>query len=84
MITGLHKAGGKRDSTLEQKQNPVYAKTQWDRAVTPQETEPDLPASGGGSTVVVWAGSGLPWGWGDRQQWSWKGPFGVSPLGHHD
>ena len=78
---GLHKTEGNRDSTLEQKQNPVYAKTQWDRAMTPQETEPDLPASVGGSAVLVWAGSG------DGETDSsgpGKGPLVVSPLRHHD
>ena len=44
------------------KQNLVHAKTQREGAVTPQETEPDLPAGVGGSPVEAWAGSDSPWG----------------------
>ena len=46
-LTGL---GGNRDSTLgEHTQSSVHIRTQGERAVTPQETEPDLPASVEGS-----------------------------------
>ena len=41
-------------------------------AVTPQETEPDLPASVGGSPVEVWVVSGSLWGQGHWQQQSWE------------
>ena len=49
------------------KQNLVCTKTQGKAAVTaprPPETEPDLPASVGGSPVEVWVGSSSLWGWG--------------------
>ena len=41
-------------------------------AVTPQETEPDIPSSIGGSPVEVYVGSVLPWGQGHWQKQSWK------------
>ena len=40
------------------------------REVTPQETELDLPASDGGSSVESWIASGLLQGWGRWQQQS--------------
>ena len=43
-------AGGNRDSTLGgHTQSSVCIRTQGEEAVIPQETEPDLPASVGGS-----------------------------------
>ena len=53
--TGLGK------QTLERhKQNLVYTRTQVKGAVTPQETEPDLPVSVQESLAEVWLDSGLP------------------------
>jgi hypothetical protein len=49
--------------------------------VTPQETEPKLPASVGGSLVEAWVSRGSPQGWGDWQQLSGKVPLGIKPLG---
>ena len=46
-----------------------------------EDTEPDLPASVGGSPVVAWVGSGSLQGQGHWQQRSWKLPLGLSPLG---
>ena len=54
------------------------------RAVTPQETGSDLPASVGGSPVEVWVGSGSPQG---KQHWLehfWKVPPGKIPLGGYN
>ena len=41
------------------KQNPVCAKTQEKGAVTPQETDPDLPVSVQESLLEAWVGDGL-------------------------
>ena len=49
------------------------------RAVTPGETEPDLPASVGGSPAEVGSGCGSPWGQGHWQQKFWEVLLGVSP-----
>ena len=46
------------------KQNPVHTRTQEKGAVTPQETEPDLPVSVWESLAEVWVDSGLSWGQG--------------------
>ena len=46
------------------KLNLVYTTTQEKGAVTPQETEPDLPVSVQESLAEVWVDSGLPWGQG--------------------
>ena len=52
---------GEADSCLGgYKQNLVCAKTQRKGAVIPQETEPKLPASVGGSPVEVWVGKASP------------------------
>ena len=56
MIAGL-RTGGNRDSTLGvHTQSLVCTRTQGEGAVTPQETEPDLPASVGGSPAEVGGG----------------------------
>ena len=47
-------------------------------AVTPGETEPDLPASVGGSPAEVVGGSVSPWGQGHWQQKFWEELLGVS------
>ena len=47
----------------EHKQNLVHTRTQEKGAVTPQETDPDLPVSVQ-SLVEAWVGSGLLQGWG--------------------
>ena len=63
--TGL----GETDSTLgRHTKNPVHSRTQGKGAVTPQETEPDILAGVGGSSVEVWVGSDSPWGWGHLEQ----------------
>ena len=43
------------------------------------ETEPDLPASVGGSSAEVGAGSVSLWGQGHRQRRFWKVLLGMSP-----
>ena len=58
------------------KQNFACTKTQRKGAVTPQETEPKLPASVGGPPVKEWVGRGSPQGRGH-----WKIPLGINPLG---
>ena len=51
---------GETDSTVgRHKQNLACTKTQGKGAVTPQETEPNLPASVGGFPMEVWISSGL-------------------------
>ena len=58
----LHRTG---KQTLEgHKQNFVHIRTQEKGAVTPQETDPDLPVSVQESPVEVWVGGGLLQGWG--------------------
>ena len=64
LLQDFHKTRGNRDSTLRgHKQNLSCTRTQEKGAVTPQETEPDLPASVGGSPVKIWVSSGSPQGW---------------------
>ena len=46
------------------KQNLVHTRTQEKGAVTPQETDPDLPMSVQEPLVVAWVGSGLLQVWG--------------------
>ena len=46
------------------KQNLVNTRTQEKGAVTPQETDPDLPVSIQVSPVEAWVGGGLVKGWG--------------------
>ena len=46
------------------KQNLVCTRTQEKGAVTPQETDPDLPVSVQESLAEVWVNSGLTRGWG--------------------
>ena len=47
-----------------QKQNLLQSRTQEKGAMTPQETEPDLPAIVLESLVEAWVDRGLPWGQG--------------------
>ena len=55
---------------------PCDTKTQKKGAVTPQKTEPKLPASVGGAPVEEWVS------WGPQQGWGhWKVPLGLNPLG---
>ena len=44
------------------KQNLVCTRTQEKGAVTPQETDPDLPVSVQETPAQAWANSGLMWG----------------------
>ena len=76
LITGLPHDMGEIDSSLgAHKQNLAYTKTQGKGAVTPQETEPDLPAGVG----EAWINSGSPWGLGHCQQQSYKRSLDISP-----
>ena len=53
-MQNFDKTGGNRDSTLGgHTQNSVHTRTQGEGAVTPEETEPDLPASVGGCPAEV-------------------------------
>ena len=61
-------------------QNLVCTGTQGKGAGTPQETEPDLPASAGGSPADAWVGSRSLWGWGHQQQPSRELPLGTNLL----
>ena len=63
MIIGLHRTRGNKDSSLGgHKQN--LDKTQREGAMSPQETDPKLSASVGGSLVEVWVGRASPQGLG--------------------
>ena len=80
-LQDFHSTGENRDSTLggQHKQNPVCIKTQMKGAVIPQEAEPDLPASPGGSPVEACIGRCSPQGLGHWQQF-WKGPLCIILL----
>ena len=56
LIIGLLQDWGKQ--RLHRKQNLAHTKTRKKGAMTPQETEPKLPASVGGSPVEVWVSNG--------------------------
>ena len=53
-----------------------------EKSSDPQETEPKLGTSVGGSPVEVWVGRGSPQGLGHWQQQSEKVSLG-NPLGSH-
>ena len=56
---------GLRKQTLGgHKQKLVCTRTQEKEAMTPQETEPDLPMSVQESLAEAWVGGGLLLGWG--------------------
>ena len=57
------------------KQNLVHTRTQEERAVTPQETDPDLPVSGQESPAEAWVGGGLLQAWGTECSSACMGPF---------
>ena len=59
----LHRTG-ERDSWRAQTEPLVCTRTQEKGAVTPQETDPDLPVSVPVSPVEAWIGGGLMQGWG--------------------
>ena len=72
---------GETDSSLRgHKQNSVHAKTQRRGAVTPQQTEPKIPASVGGPPLEALVGKDSPQGW-DWKQLPGKVPFDVNSLG---
>ena len=56
--------------------NLMFTRTQEKGAVTPQETESDLPVSVQESLVEVWVGGGLLQGQGlwVKQTWVWHKP----------
>ena len=56
----FHRTG--KQSLEGHKQNLVATRTQEKGAVTPLETEPDLPVSVQESPMEAWVYSGLPWG----------------------
>ena len=63
------------------KQSFVWTRSQEKGAVTPQETEPDLPVSFQESLVKTWVSSGLLWGQGHQLQ-QHREPWcaGISPF----
>ena len=64
LLQDLHRVEGNRNSTLGgHKENLVCSRTQ-SKEVTLQKTEPDLPASVGGSPWEVGVSSGLSCGQG--------------------
>ena len=65
-LQAFQRTEGNRDSNLgKHKQNFVCSKTQRREEVTPQETEPKLPASVGRPPVETWVGRHSPKGWGN-------------------
>jgi len=68
---------------LEGKNNLAVTKTQGKGAVTPQETDPDLPASVGGSPVEAWVSKFSPQGRRHWQQQSFKVLLGIRTPGDH-
>ena len=58
-------------------------RTQGGGAVTPYKTEPDVPASAGGSSAEAGASCGSPQGQGHWEQKFWEVLLGVSPPGVH-
>ena len=62
------------------KQNLVHTKTQEKGAVTPQDTDPDLPVSVQESLGESWVNSGLPQGWGP---WVWQCVHGNFERGYY-
>ena len=67
---------GETDSSLGGTNKTARSKTQRKGAVTPQETEPKLAASVGGSPVEAGVSRGSPQG-----QREWQGPSGKVPMG---
>ena len=74
--------GLKKQSLLKGTNKTLSApRTQEKGAVTPQETEPDLPASVQESPAEAWVNSGLPWSQRHWLQQSWEPQHaGVSPF----
>ena len=64
---------------LEGTHKVVCASGRRGRSSDPRETEPDLPASVGGSPAEAVGGCGSPWGQGHWQQQFWEVLLGVSP-----
>ena len=62
------------------KQNLMCTRTQEKGAVTPQETDPDLPVSVRESLAEMWVGGSLLQGWGTECSSACVGPF---EGGHH-
>ena len=58
----LHRTG--KQTVGGHKHNLVCTRTQEKGAVTPQETDPDLPVSVQESPAKAWVGGGLLQGWG--------------------
>ena len=81
LIPGLQKNWGKQRLHSWRAQSNVRTRTQGEGAVTPQETESDLPASVGGSPAEAGDSCGSPWGQGHWQQKFWKVLLGMSPPG---
>ena len=76
----FHKNGGKRDSTRGgQTQSLVRTSTQGKGPVTPEETEPNLPPSVGGTPAEAGGGYGSPQGQGHWQQQFWEVITSKSP-----
>ena len=72
------------DSTLGgHTQSSVHIRTQGEGAVTPWETEPDLPASVGGPPAEAGVSCGSPGAQGHWQQKFWEVFLGVSLPGVH-
>ena len=79
-LQNFHRTG-ETETLGGHEQNLVHTRTQEKGAVTPQETEPDLPMSVWESPAEVWVDSGLPWGQAHWLQPSWEGQHaGISSF----
>ena len=79
LITRLPQDWGKqRLQSYRAQTKPCVYQIQRKGAVTPQETEPKLPANVGGSLEEAEVSRGSL-----QCQWHWKVPLGINPLGVH-
>ena len=77
-LTGL---GETETPLLEGTNKSVCTRTRGKETLTPQETEPGLPMSVGGSPTEVWVGSGPPKGQGTGNSSPGRYMLALSPLG---
>ena len=83
LIAGLRQDGGNRVHSWRAHTKQCVHRDPGEGAVTLGETEPDLPASVGGSPAEAGSGCSSPWGQGHWQQKFWEVLLGVSPPRVH-
>ena len=80
-MQNFYRSGRNRNFTLGgHTKSSVCIRAKRDEGVNPQETEPDLPASVGGSPAEAGGGCGSPQGQGHWQQRLWEVLVGVNPA----